>query len=55
MNEVELVKILAELGHRTRLSVYKFIMKFGNSDKYFEVTARLSLLESSSSKSTPLP
>ena len=30
MNEAELVKILAELGHRTRLSIYKFILKFGN-------------------------
>ena len=29
MNEIELVKILAELGHKKRLSVYKFIMKYG--------------------------
>ena len=30
MNETKLVKILAELGHITRLSIYKFIMKFGS-------------------------
>jgi len=30
MKEVELVKILAELGHKTRLAVYKFIMKYGS-------------------------
>ena len=34
MNETELVKILAELGHKTRLSVYKFIMKYGNREVY---------------------
>jgi DNA-binding transcriptional ArsR family regulator len=31
MSEIELVKILAELGHTKRLSVYKFIMKYGSS------------------------
>ena len=30
MNEIELVKILGELGHKTRLSVYKLIMKYGS-------------------------
>ena len=31
MNETYLVKILAELGHKTRLSIYKLIMKYGSS------------------------
>jgi predicted transcriptional regulator len=31
MNENNLVKILAELGHKTRLSIYKLIMKYGHS------------------------
>ena len=30
MNEIELVKIFGELGHKTRLSVYKLIMKYGS-------------------------
>ena len=30
MKEIELVKILGELGHKTRLSVYKLIMKYGS-------------------------
>ena len=31
MNENNLVKILAELGHKTRLSIYQLIMKYGSS------------------------
>jgi len=31
MNETNLVKILAELGHKTRLSIYKLIMKYDSS------------------------
>ena len=47
MNEIELVKILAELGHKTRLSVYKFIMKYGNKGVMIgEISRQLSIAPS---------
>lgn len=31
MNEKNLVKILAELGHETRLSIFRLVIKYGDS------------------------